>query len=116
MFAKGSQLSQIRPSASAATAYTATLRTEVTRIMVCNTTANSVGFDVYHDDDGTTYAQGTALYYSQSVSGNATFAITFDGAGGGIFMQRGASLGVKPSVDLALTFSVYGITEELAQR
>ncbi len=116
MFAKGSQLAQVRPSATASTVYTATLRTEVTRIMVCNTTANNVGYDIYHDDDGTTYAQATALYYSQSISGNTTHAITFDGAGGGIFLARGGALGVKPSVDLAVTFSIYGITEELAQR
>lgn len=115
MFAKGSQLAQINPSASASTAYTSTLRTELTRIVVCNTTVNTVGFSIYHDDDGTTYAAGTALYSDQSISGNTSFSIGFDGFGGGIHMARGASIGVKSSVDQALTFSIYGVTEDVAK-
>lgn len=115
MFAKGSQLAQVRPSASASTAFTSTLRTEITRIVVANTTTATVGFSVYHDDDGATYTQATALYYDVSLSGNQTLSISFDSLGGGLAMARGASLGVRSSVDLACTFTLYGVTEDLAK-
>lgn len=116
MFAKGSLLSQVRPSASASTAFVATLRTEVTQIVVCNTTANNTTFAIYHDDDGVTFNQTTALYYDQTLSGNTSISIKSESMGGGLMLARGGSLGVKPGADLALTFSLYGVTEELASR
>ena len=116
MFAQGSLLAQVRPSASASTAYTSTLRTEVTRIVVCNTTSNNATFSLYHDDDGTTYNQTTALYYDQTISGATSVSIASQAMGGGFMMARGASLGVKSGTDAALTFSIYGVTEEVARR
>lgn len=116
MFAKGSQLAQIRPSASASTAFTATLRTEVMQIVVCNVSGSPSAFSIYHDDDGTTYDQTTALFWSAPIDANQTVSIIADATGSGITMKRGASLGVKPSVNQALTFSIYGVTEELATR
>jgi hypothetical protein len=116
MFAKGSQLAQIRPSASASTAFVATLRSEITQIVVCNTTASAATFSIYHDDNGTTYDQSTALFYSAPIDGNTTVQVISDAIGSGLMMARGAALGVKPSVDLALTFTLYGVTEEVAAR
>lgn len=116
MFAKGSQLAQLRPSASASTAYTTTLRTEITQIVVCNTTGSATTYDVYHDDDGTTYSTDTALFYGVALPANTTVTIVSDALGSGFMMARGASLGVKPGTDQAVTFTVYGVTEEIARR
>ncbi len=116
MFAKGSQLAQVRPSASASTAFTSTLRTEVTRIVVCNTTGGAVTYSIYHDDDGTTYDQSTSRSYETSIAANTTVTYVADAAGAGFAMQRGASIGVKPSADLAITFTFYGVTEDVADR
>ena len=116
MFAKGSQLAQIRPSASASTALVTTLRTEVTQIVVCNTTSSPATFSIYHDDDGTTYDATTALFFSAPIEGNTTVQVISDAIGSGLMMKRGAALGVKSSVNLALTYTVYGVTEEVAAR
>lgn len=113
MFSQGSQLAQIRPSASASTAFTSTLRTEITRIMVCNTSNAVATFDIYHDDDGTTYDQTTALFYGATIESNATVEILSETLGAGVILARGASIGVNTSVDQALTFSLYGVTEEI---
>ncbi len=114
MFANGSQLAQVRPSASASTAYTATLRTEVTQIVVCNTSGSPAQFSIYHDDDGTTYDATTALFWLAQIEANTTVTIVSDSVGAGFAMKRGAAIGVKPSVDQALTFSIYGVTEDVA--
>jgi len=115
MFAQGSLLAQVRPSASASTAYTSTLRTEVTHIIVCNTSGSPAAFSIYHDDDGTTFDQTTALFWSAEIAADTTVSIISDAIGSGITVTRGGSIGVKPSVDRALTFSVYGVTEEVAR-
>lgn len=116
MFAQGSQLAQVRGSASASTAYTATLRTEVTRIVVCNVTTSDATFDIYHDDDGSTYTVATALYYERTVSAKTSFVISSEAIGSGISIEQGGRLGVKTSTDLAVTFSIYGVTEDRAPR
>jgi len=115
MFASGLQLAQLSPSASASTAFTSTLRTEITRVVVANVTANIATFDLYHDDDGTTYSVATALWYGQTVSGNTSYVIESPALGSGLMMARGASLGVKSSVDQALNFTIYGVTEDVAR-
>jgi hypothetical protein len=113
MFAKGSQLAQVRPSASASTAYTATLRTEVTQIVVCNTSGSPAQFSIYHDDDGATYDATTSLFWLAAIDANTTVTIISEAIGSGFAVKRGGAIGVKPSVDQALTFTVYGVTEEI---
>lgn len=82
--------------------------------MVCNTTGSATTFDIYHDDDGSTYDQTTALFYGVSIEANTTVEVVADAEGSGIPMARTANLGVKPGADQALTFSIYGITEAVA--
>jgi len=116
MFSQGSQLAQIRVSASASTAVTTTLRTEVTRIFVCNTSSSIATFSIYHDEDGTTYDETTALFFGATIEANTTVDIISDTLGAGIMMMRGASLGINSDTDNALTFSIYGVTEDVAPR
>lgn len=110
MFASGSQLAQMRPAnTSTATAYTAKKQTEVTRFVICNTTASPTTFSLYHDDDGTTYDQTTALVYSASVAANTTQFVDFFGTGSGIFVTANGTIGVQSGTASALTFSIYGV-------
>jgi hypothetical protein len=111
MFASGSQLAQVRPSdTAAATAYTATMRTEITRMVVCNTTGSAAVWSLYHDDDGTTASEVTALYFSQAIAANTTALIDFGGVGGGIHVQPGGSVMVKSGTGNAITYTFYGVT------
>lgn len=112
MFASGQLLAQSRPAnTSTATAFTASVRTDLTQIIVSNTTGSAATFSIYHDDDGTTYDQTTALVYACSISGNTTVIIGSEGAGLGIQLSPGGSIGIQSGTSNACTFSIYGVTQ-----
>lgn len=87
------------------------MRTEVTRIIVCNTTGSAASYSIYHDDDGSTFDQTTALFYAVSLAANSTDVIDFGGAGGGVMVSKTGQIAVQTGTGSALTFSLYGITE-----
>ncbi len=78
-YAPSSLLAQVRPSnTTAATAFTASLRTEITRILVANTSASAATLRLFHLD------------------------------GAGITLLPSGTLGVRSGTGNALTFNVYG--------
>lgn len=101
------QLAQSRVSGTAAvTLFQPSKRDRytITSILVANTTASQVDFRIFHDEDGTTYDETTALFYDIPLSGNCTFLYESD-----IYMNDPAGgLGVRTDTSLALTFTVYG--------
>jgi len=113
----GSQLAQVRlASATASTVFTAVLRTELTRVQIVNVTAANETFRLYHDDDGTTYDESTALYWDEAISGNRALQVDIAIEDGGILIDRGGSIGFRPNTNNALTVTIYGVTERLAER
>lgn len=105
-------LAQVTPSSAAATTgYAPTLRSVVTRIVVCNAKANPSTFSVYHDDDGTTFSTATALYKNKAIAGNSTEVIRSASLYSGIGMRRGGALGVEAGTADGITFSLYGYVE-----
>lgn len=111
MQASGSLLSQLRPAnINAASAFTASVPTEVTAIYVANTTGAAVSCRIFHDDDGSTFNQDTALYYDVSVPANETLVLLSAVINGGISVQPGGQIGVRSASGNALNFSIYGIT------
>ncbi len=116
ILASGSQIAQNRPSGtSAVSAFTADLVTEITLIVVCNTTASAAEFSVYHDDDGSTFTQATALHYAQTIGANETLYLGSEYAGAGMTIKPDGQLGVQTNTANALTFTVYGVTEEVGR-
>lgn len=110
--AAGSQLAQNRPSGTTAvSAFTATLRTEITAIWIVNTTSAAAKYSLFHDDDGSTFDQTTALAYAAVIPGNSTVMITADQLGGGISVSPDGQLGIQTDTANALTFTVYGVVE-----
>lgn len=113
MFSSGSQLAQVRPAnTSTATAYTAVMPTEITRIVVCNTTGSAATFSIFHDDDGTTYSEATALYFAQSLAANTTLVIEMQ-PGTGLMLRKNtatATIGVQSGTNNAITYTFYGVT------
>lgn len=106
-----SQLFQTRPAGtSAAVIFTASQRTELTRIAVCNTTGTAATFRLFHDDDGTTVDQTTALYYDVSVAANATQVILAETIDGGITISKDGTIGFATGTGSALTITGYGKT------
>lgn len=112
-FASGSQLAQSRPSnANTATLFTATLGTEITSLVIANTSNASATYSVYHDNDGTSYDESTALYFGVSLGANtSTVVLPSQGPGTGFTVASGGSIGIKSGTGNALTYTLYGVTE-----
>jgi hypothetical protein len=87
------------------------MRTEITRIVVCNTAATTESFSVFHDDDGTTYDQTTALFYGVTSMPGTTTVIDSPAEGLGFVVKATGTIGIKSSTASALTFTLYGVTE-----
>lgn len=118
MNAEGSQLAQIRPSGTAAVLAYANgrLNAEITLIVVCNTTASPVNFSIFHDNDGTTFDQSTALYYAKSLAANDTALLPFHSPNAGLAVRPSGNIGVQTSTANALNFTLYGVTQQIPTR
>ena len=103
------QLAQLRPAdTNAASLYSPpdNVTAELTRLVICNTTANTPSYRVFHDEDGTTYDQTTALFYDEPMVANTTQIIDLTGIG-----MRGTAgnLAVRTSAANEITFTLYGV-------
>ncbi len=117
MLASGALLGQSRPGdTNNATLFTAQLGTEITRIVVCNTSASPATFRIHHDVAGTTFDQSNALRYDVSLAAGEFAEIIGESQGAGLQMDSSDSIGVRSSVADALTFTTYGVTERTAER
>jgi hypothetical protein len=110
----GELLAQIRPvGTTAVTLLTVPtggrgVRYAISRIQVANTSAGAATWRLFHDDDGTTYDETTALFWDSSVSVGQVASNQAVSPFSAIFMKPGATLGFRSSVGNALTVSVYG--------
>jgi hypothetical protein len=75
----------------------------VKRIIICNTSSAAAAFDIYHDDDGTTYNATTQLFKDYTISAGVTFVMDEE-----LFLDSDANVAAACDVTAALTFSVYG--------
>ncbi len=114
MLAQANQLAQLRPTPTTPVlAYTASVDTEITLVVICNTTAADANFSVYHDDDGTIFDDDTALYKLQLVPARDTIEIELSHAGAGISVASGGSIAVASDTADAINFTLYGITTRI---
>lgn len=103
----GTQLAQSRPSnTNAVSAYSPATNevTHITEIAVCNTTAISATFRIFHDEDGTTYNESTALFYDVSIGANTTVIIETNWW----MRDSDGNLAVRTGTSNALTFTISG--------
>ena len=103
------QLAQVRPAGTSAVhafAGLATIERTVTLIIVCNQTGSSVNYSIYHDDDGATFSEDTALFFTVPLSARSTEVIDLNDLG--ITVASGGHLGVQTGTGNAITFSLYG--------
>ena len=100
------QLGQTRPSVTtAASAYSpSSVETTMKTVCVCNTSAGTAKFSIYHDDDGTTYDETTALFFQADIAAKTTMwlevFIAMDDDNGNVAVQTDTAN--------ALTFTLYG--------
>jgi len=101
------QLGQLRPAdTNAASLYSPAASTTWIgkNLVICNTTGTAATARVFHDEDGTTYDETTALYWDLSVAANSTTSLQ------GFLSGSNASgnIGVRTGTANALTFTLYG--------
>lgn len=104
------QLAQVRPSGTSAVSlysvpYFGQFNAEV--VNICNVSAAAVDVSLFHDVDGTTWDQTTALIYTHTLQVGDVLQI--DAPLGDY--QFGGSLGCQVSVANAATFTLYGSLE-----
>ena len=105
----GRQLAQSRLSDTTATSLYSPadgVKTQITEILVSNNTAGAIACRIFHDEDGTTYDQSTALYYDESIAANKTLRL--DDLNWWMSNSSG-NLAGRSATGNALTFTVYGI-------
>lgn len=111
----GLQLGQSRPgNTTAASLYSPAdgVQTKIVSITVCNTTASGAAFRLFHDEDGTTYDQTTALWYDAAIAANTTVELEIV-----IFMVGpDGNLAIRTDTADALTFTVYGEETQVRAR
>ena len=108
----GKCLGQLRPGdTNAASLYSpaAGINAEIETIIIAETGGTNRTFRIFHDDDGTTYDQTTALYYDVAINANTTKRLPDNGPLGIWMRQSTGNLAVSSSFADALTFTVYGI-------
>lgn len=114
----GRQLAQSRPSAtSAASVYSPgeQIVTQIQSIVVSNTGTGNLRFSIYHDEDGTTYDQTTALYFQEALNSKTNKTIQFN-YGSGIWMRdTSGNLAVQTDTANDATFTVYGIEHHVEE-
>lgn len=102
------ELGQLRPAnTSNASLYSpgANTRTRVRIIMIVNTSTTSAKFRLFHDDDGTTYNQTTAIFYDAIVTPGATVEWTPEKLD---MMNSSGNIAVRTDTANAFTFTLYG--------
>ena len=112
----GKQLAQVRPAnTTAVSAYSpdADIRTEILHILICNTTGSAATFRLFHDDDGTTYDETTALYWDNTINANASVSIAYEEGQGLWLINAASNLAVRTGTNNALTFTLYGKEHQL---
>lgn len=113
--AQGSRLASVRPANTSDTlAFTATLDTEVTRVYVCNTSANARTFRLHHVNAGGSVSLDNALYYDKALAANDSFELFSDAPNSGLQLKTGDMLYVRSSNANDLAFNIYGVTADIA--
>jgi len=95
---------QNRPSnESTNTIFKATTKTIITQVVVSTCNNTDVKFWIYHDDDGTTYDETTALLWKIKAKEKTTLIIDCEWA-----VEVNGSIGVKVDNSNGLNFTLYG--------
>jgi len=115
--AQGTLLAQNRPTVTTQIVlFTATLRTEISRLVVCNNTGSGAAFRLYHTIGAAAAVIANAVYYGKVILLNDTLIQDGNSIGAGFAMARADRIVIESLTANALTFHLYGVTETLAER
>ena len=114
MSANALLLAQAEAPTTAATLFTASIETELTRVVLCNTSGVARTFRMFHDDTGAAaFTAANALYYDRALAIAETLLIDAQSEDVGFQIARGGRVAFEAS-DTGVTVSIYGITTDTA--
>jgi len=115
-YAKGQLLGRASPSVTTpVTVFTASMRTEITVILLACTGASSTDIVIFHaTDTPPTYDATTTIINSTRVTTDTDLIFQSPAPGSGVHLALGDSIGLSASVINNVTISLYGITETIA--
>jgi len=105
------QLAQAQPNNTAASIFTPAVSGPylIDLVNICNVSTGSVEVSLFHDTDGTTYTEATALVWKHSLLPGEILCYSPDNGISGY--QAAGNLGGKCDVTDGATFTVYGEIE-----
>ena len=105
-------LAQVMPAVSTTvTAFVASMRTEITRIIVTNVTTANRTFRIYHDDNNTGATASNALWYDYPAQTSNIYSWGSESPGAGISVKPGGAILVRSDLTNGVTFSFYGVSQ-----
>lgn len=117
--AAASPLFQILPTVASptiTTAFTASISTEITRIIiVCHDAANE-NYSIYHARDGAGFSTSNLLYANVRIVDEETQLIEAPALNCGIGLDIGDSIGIEVVDGSRVTFTAYGVTADVGQK
>lgn len=109
---RGKLLAQSRPAnTSAASLYSpaSSVVTNITQVVVVNTSDSNDVFSLFLDHDGTTYSEATALYWEQALNANTATVID----SGWWMSDSSGNLGVQSGTGNAITYTAFGVEYQI---
>lgn len=114
MSANALLLAQAEAPTTAAALFTADIETELTRVVLCNTSGAARTFRIFHDDTGVAaFTAANALYWDRGLAIAETILIDAQSDDVGFQVARGGRVAFEAS-DTGVTVSIYGITTDIA--
>lgn len=105
------QLAQAQPNNTAASIWTPAIAAPylIDLVNICNTTTGDVAVSLFHDTDGTTFTEATALVWQHTLKTGEILCYAPDNGISGY--EAAGNLGAKCDVTDGATFTVYGEIE-----
>lgn len=101
-----SQLAQSRPADTNPVSVLTGVTCLLANVFIANTSGSEATFRIFHDNDGTTYDETTAIMYDITIRAGNSVSIPFP-----VMMNNlSGNLAIRSSVGNALTFTFYGLT------
>ena len=84
------------------------IKGEIGSIIVCNTGTNIIKYRIFHDADGSTYADASALFYDVTLGSGETDIICFKEIGLIVDGDTDGTLGIRTDTADDMTVTLYG--------
>lgn len=113
MNARGILLAQAEAPTTAAALFTATIETEITRVVLCNTSGAARAIRMHHDDTGSAaFTASNAVLWDESLTAAQTKLFDSTSENVGFSLARGGRVAFEAD-GTGVTVTLYGVTSNV---